>query len=196
MAPRDYSLGKRAVQVANTRERILEAAMSLYRDQGIRATSMHDVARRADVVPATVLNHFATADELAETVLQRILGALRVPTPEIFSGVRSSEERIRRLVWEMFAFYHRSDDWYVMYQREVNEVPAIKVAEGRFWESIQALYATALGPLLSHETLGPTVFGLTSPATLGALRASGLTLEQASDVIGRMLAGLIDEALI
>src|SRR5262245_57325027 len=118
MAPRPYALGKRALQAAQTRERIVEAAMALYQKQSIRETSMHDIARKADVAPATVLNHFRTPDDLAAATLRRILETLRLPTSAIFQGARTTEQRARRLVGEMFEFYDRSNTWFEMYQRD------------------------------------------------------------------------------
>ena len=49
--PSKYALGKRAVQQADTRRRIIDAALALYQEQGVSATTMLDVARRADVAP-------------------------------------------------------------------------------------------------------------------------------------------------
>ena len=53
--PRAYRLGKRATQKDSTRGRIVQAAIDLYTERGISQTSMQQVARRADVAPATVL---------------------------------------------------------------------------------------------------------------------------------------------
>ena len=128
MAPRTYTLGKRAAQVAQTRDRILDPAAALFREQGIRATSMQEVARRADVAPATVLNHFPTPDLLTEAVLAHIAETLHVPSSRIFQGAFTVEERLGRLVPETFKFYDRSNQWFAMYQRERNIVQAIRAA--------------------------------------------------------------------
>jgi AcrR family transcriptional regulator len=55
--------------VAETRERILDAAMKEFSKQGVQATTMMEVARQADVSPRTVSNHFATHEELIEAVV-------------------------------------------------------------------------------------------------------------------------------
>jgi len=56
--PRSYNLGRRAGPKAETRDRIVAAAMAIYRDHGMAAASNLAVARAADVAPATVRNHF------------------------------------------------------------------------------------------------------------------------------------------
>ena len=86
MSPRAYSLGRRAEQMARTRDRILAAAIEAYRDNGIRGTSMQEVARRADVAPGTVLNHFPTPAALTEAALARITESLDPPSPAVLSG--------------------------------------------------------------------------------------------------------------
>jgi AcrR family transcriptional regulator len=194
MAPRAYSMERRARQVAATRERILDAAAAAYREHGIRGTSMQEVARRADVAPGTVLNHFATPAALAVAVLDRIQGSLEVPDTRVFHGIRSRSGRIRRLVSEMFAFYDRSQVWYEAFQAEIDDVPALQDGLGRFWASIHLLYGEVFGPLLDDARLRGTVFGLTNPATLGALREAGLSLGQSAQVIGDLLVGLVDRA--
>ena len=56
--PRRYTLGKRAGPKADTRARILAAAVEIYRDRGMAAASNLAIAHAADVSPATVRNHF------------------------------------------------------------------------------------------------------------------------------------------
>ena len=63
-------------------------------------------------------------------------------------------------------------------------VPALREGERRFWDAIGRLYGRTLGPALKDQRVRGAAFGLTSPATLGALRGAGLSLEQASDLIG------------
>ena len=193
MAPRTYALGKRAAQVAQTRERILDAAAVLFREQGIRTTSMQEVARHADVAPATVLNHFPTPELLIEGVLGRVAETLHVPSSRIFQGAYTVEERLRRLVPAMFEFYDRSNQWFAMYQRERNTVQAIRAAEERFWEAIHTLYAEALGPVMMDERMGPAAFGLTNPGTLGALSAAGMSVGQASGLVTDLLLHLLEQ---
>jgi AcrR family transcriptional regulator len=192
MSPRKYLIGKRAALLARTRDRIVSSAMSLYERQGIQATSMRDVARLADVAPATVLNHFATPEQLTEAVLARITETLKVPSSKIFRGAHTPAERLQRLVPAMFEFYDRSERWFDMYQRERFAVPAIQTAERRFWESVHELYAEALGPLLMDEEVGPATFGLTNPGTLGSLRMAGLSLEQAGALMTDLLMYLVE----
>jgi len=97
MSPRRYSMTVRAGQAAQTRERILDAALAGYRERGIGGTSLQAIARRADLSAATVLNHFGSADELARVVVGRLTDALQIPDDREWTE-RGRPRRLRRLV--------------------------------------------------------------------------------------------------
>ena len=47
---------------------------------------MNEVARRADVSPTTVTNHFPTHESLIEAVIDRVLADIQVPTARSSQG--------------------------------------------------------------------------------------------------------------
>jgi AcrR family transcriptional regulator len=55
-----------------SRERILHAAIDLFLQQGIRKTSVDDVAERAGVTRVTVYRHFADRQELIAGAFQQV----------------------------------------------------------------------------------------------------------------------------
>jgi AcrR family transcriptional regulator len=57
-------------QGARTRERIVEAAAGLVRDQGVAATSMDDVRRAAKVSSSQIYHYFADKRGLVEAVVE------------------------------------------------------------------------------------------------------------------------------
>jgi TetR/AcrR family transcriptional regulator, cholesterol catabolism regulator len=56
--------GRRDRQRQATRKRILDAALALFLEQGYTATSVDEIAERADVARRTLFNHFARKQEL------------------------------------------------------------------------------------------------------------------------------------
>ena len=195
MSPRAYAMQRRAELRASTRERIVDAATALYSERGIRATSVLEVARRADVSPGTVLNHFGTGDGLASAVLEGIASSFQLPTVRLFQGARTRPERVRRLVTELFALYDRFTPWFEVFRNEFEVVPALRVATEGFWKQMEALYAEALGPLMENELVRRTIVGLSSPPTLAAMREAGLSMEQAAAVIGDLVGGEVERAV-
>lgn len=189
--PRSYSLGKRAIQQAATRRRIIDAALALYQEQGVSATTMQDVARRADVAPGTVANHFGSRDELAAEVTGGLLAHLRMPTPDHFDGVELLADRISLLVRELGEFFERSEPWYRVAQRESAGVPAWADAEARFYTDLDTLVRAALGPLAADADAVAVVSVVLGSWVLGAIEATGRSAEQAADlVIGLLVTWL------
>jgi AcrR family transcriptional regulator len=187
MAPRSYAMQRRSQHVAQTRERILAAALELFSKQGAQATTMKEVARRADVSPTTVSNHFATQDSLIEALVARVAADIQVPDNTIFAGTRSLAGRLRVLTSSIYAFFERTMSWYELLGAELVEVPALARAEAAFWDSIRQLYAQALAGN-DDDLLAKMTAGLLHPATFGALKAAGMSVDEAATVVGEMLA--------
>ena len=69
MSPRPYRLGRREAGVAQTRERILDAARTLFAEAGFHGVGLEEVARRADVSRKTVYYQFGSKRGLLEAVV-------------------------------------------------------------------------------------------------------------------------------
>lgn len=175
-------MGRRAAQVAQTRARVVDAALEVFTQHGARGTTMTEVARVADVSPATVTNHFATPDLLLEAVVDRLVTDVRVPDRKIFTGSPSLDGRIRNLTAAMFEFFDRTQRWFDLLEAELTEVPALARALADYWRAVQGLYAEALAGN-QDEVLAKTTAGLVHPATFTALRATGLSVQEATDVV-------------
>src|SRR5438128_6084269 len=87
MAPRRYSLGKRAQAVEDTRRRIVDATFDLHNEKGVLNTSMQDVAERADVALRTVYHHFPTVNDLVNGCAGHVITLLAPPTPAFFAAL-------------------------------------------------------------------------------------------------------------
>lgn len=186
MAPRPYSMAQRSQQVAQTRRQILDAAAELFAERGARATTMTEVARRADVSPATVINHFATQDDLIEAVVAQLMAEIQIPEPSIFAGARSLEGRIRALATAMFEFYERTARWYYLLGEEIHDIPALAAADARFQRSMRGLYAQALAGTDDGD-LALAASGLIHPGTYAALTEVGFSREEAAALVAEAL---------
>ena len=185
---RPYALGKRAVQHAETRGRIVDAAIALYRERGMTATTMQDVARRADVAPGTVANHFGSAETLATEVALEILAGLRMPEPSIFDGVEDGRARIEVYVRELSAFFERGQVWWDVSRRDAGSHQAWADAEARFYRELDELTRAALGTLGGDADAVDVVRTVMGNWTLGALQAAGRTEEAAIGLVVDLLA--------
>jgi AcrR family transcriptional regulator len=186
--PRKYALGKRAIQRADTRRRIIDAALALYQERGVSATTMLDVARRADVAPGTVANHFGSAAALATEATTSILADLRMPTPDLFDGIDRLADRIFLLVRELAAFFERSELWWRVSQREPADAEFWADAEARYYGELNALIRAALGPLATDADAMAVVSAVLGTWVIGTIQATGRSAETAVALVSEVLA--------
>ena len=183
MAPRAYALGKRAGTAAETRTRILGAATASFSARGVRGTTLARVAREADVSRGTILHHFGSAEGLLDAVLDQLLVDMQIPDARILEGARTRDERVSRFVDAIARFYDRTSDWWRAFEPNYDENPVLKAREAAFWADLYALGREAIGPVLEDRLVATTVWTLLHPWPFGQLRWTGLTIEEAIDVL-------------
>ena len=186
--PRKYALGKRATQQAETQRRIIEAALALYQEKGVSATTMLDVARRADVALARSPTTSGPPGALATEATTTILADLRMPTPNLFDGVDRLSDRIHLLVRELAAFFERSEPWYRVSQREPADVEFWADAETRYYGELEALVRAALGPLATDADAVAVVSAVLGTWVIGTIQATGRSAETAVELVSDLLA--------
>ena len=180
--PRSYDLGQRTAPKAATRARIVAAALEIYRDRGLAGASNLAVARAADVAPATIRNHFPGSTDLAKAVLEALLGQLEIPTPALFDGASSLRDHIDALAFALATFYERSEPWWRAYEREPDLAGAWSGGVDQYDADVERLIRAALGELAHDETAVAVVASVVGPPTFFALRARGLSSDEAAHV--------------
>lgn len=102
---RKYELKKRAERQTETRRKIVEAAIDLHGTIGPARTTVSAIAERAGVQRHTYYRHFP--DELSLMLACSGLYGERnpPPDPERWREIRDPEERLRRGLDELYAFY-------------------------------------------------------------------------------------------
>jgi AcrR family transcriptional regulator len=75
-----------------TRERILEAALSLIDGEGIEALSMRRLAKELGVDPMAIYHHLPKKRALLSALIEQVFSEMRVPGSV---GTRSWQERVR-----------------------------------------------------------------------------------------------------
>ena len=188
MAPRTYKLGRRAETAAQTRRRILDAAVDLYRDRGIDGTTIPAVASAADVARGTIVHHFGSAEGLLGDALDHLLDRLELPDERIFTGVVGPEARVRVFVDAMIDFQERSAPWWSTFEADMQR-PVLQQREGTYWAWFERLLSASLGPELAADPrVGAVVTALSHPATGGtflwSFERAGRTRDEARSFIG------------
>jgi AcrR family transcriptional regulator len=83
------------------REALLEAAIELFQERGLRATKLEDVCARADVAPRTFFNHFETREHLYRAIAGRRAEQLVAVLDARTADDRPFDERLRTLLAEI-----------------------------------------------------------------------------------------------
>src|SRR5438876_5193774 len=104
---RPYRLGRRAERQAQTRQRIVEAAVDLHTTVGPAATSISAIADRAGVQRHTVYAHFADETALFHACSSHWIGNNPFPDGAEWLEIVDPGERLRRALGDVYAWYER-----------------------------------------------------------------------------------------
>ena len=197
MAPRKYTMGKRRAAVEETRRRILEATLELHSEKGIFGTSWQDIANRADVSVGTVYKHFPSLDVLVPACGELMYAISRPPSledaPEIFGGADSLEERLERLISELFDFYERGAP-YIETDFQERRLPAVREWEAHMRATIAGLVGEALIHAEPDESTVQAVSALLDFSTFKSFMDRDIQKQQAAKTINEVLLCWIDRS--
>lgn len=102
---REYELKRRAQQMADTRRRIVEAAIELHQELGPARTSVSAIAERAGVQRQTYYRHFPDPRSLQMACSRLHLERNPLPDPEAWRAIADPHERLRTGLGELYAYY-------------------------------------------------------------------------------------------
>jgi AcrR family transcriptional regulator len=196
LTPRKYTMdNKRKAAVEETRRRILEATLALHSEKGIFGTSWQDIARRADVSVGTVYKHFPSLEELVPACGELMYAITRPPSsddaPRIFSGARSLEERLGRLVEELYGFYERGAP-YIETDFQERRLPEVQEWEAHMRATVAGLVREALLPAGPDEGTVRSASALLDFPTFKSFAEWGIPKERAAKTINEVLLCWID----
>jgi AcrR family transcriptional regulator len=105
---RSYQLKRRAERQDQTRRRIIDAAIELHETVGPAATTMSDIAERAQVGRVTVYRHFPDEPALARACSGQYFERNPLPDPGRWRAIADPEERLRVALSEVYAYHRRT----------------------------------------------------------------------------------------
>lgn len=142
-AKRPYRKRRRAEAEAETRQRITEAAVDLHGSVGPARTTVTAVAERAGVQRATLYRHFPTQEALFSACSAHWLSLNPPPDPSGWAAVGDPDERLRRALSEIYAWYEWAEP---MLSRTLRDAPLVPAMDGprEAFEDLAAAYRAAL----------------------------------------------------
>lgn len=120
---RGYQMSKRADDVAETRQRIVEAAVRLHGTIGPAATTVSALAEEAGVTRLTVYRHFPDDSALFAACSQHWASGQVLPSPEEWSQLGDPEQRLRAGLSDLYRFYREAEPMLTNVRRDRAVLP-------------------------------------------------------------------------
>jgi AcrR family transcriptional regulator len=180
---RTYTLKRRAEQQAETRRRIVEAAVDLHGSVGPALTTISMVAERAGVQRHTLYAHFPDERNLHLACSGLAFERDPLPDAEAWRGIAEGRERLRAGLRALYGWYQRNADLAACVLRDAEYHALTKdMIELRFEPSMRT-YREVLGARLSGRQRAALRLSLSFHTWRTLVRESGLSLEAAVDVM-------------
>lgn len=141
---RKYELKRRAESQAETRRRIVEAAVQLHQEKGPGLTSISDIARLAGVQRNTFYRHFPDEHALLLACSGHFGQLNPPPDPTEWQGETDPAGRLRRGLGDLYGYYER-----------VEEMLTKVVRDAEFHDGVREIQTMRSGHLraLAHDVL-------------------------------------------
>jgi AcrR family transcriptional regulator len=142
---RTYTLKRRAERQAETRQRIVEAAVDLHGTVGPARTTFSMVAERAGVQRHTLYAHFPDERSLLMACSALALERDPLPDPAPWRSIGDRYERLRVGLTAIYGWYERGA-----------ELAACILRDAETHQPVRETIALRMGPTIAayHETLG------------------------------------------
>jgi len=142
---RTYTLKRRAEQQAETRQRIVEAAVDLHGTVGPARTTFSMVAERAGVQRHTLYAHFPDERSLLMACSALALERDPLPDPAPWRNIADRNERLRVGLTAIYGWFERGA-----------ELAACILRDAETHLPVRETIALRMGPTMTayHETLG------------------------------------------
>jgi AcrR family transcriptional regulator len=144
--PRKYEMKRRAERVQETRRRIAEAAVELHRTVGPARTTVSAIAEKAGVQRHTYYAHFPELKDLYRACTAHHLERNPLPDPSRWVEICGPEERLRRALSEVYAWYAGNEEIMTNVLRDTPSDPVLQennVLLFRHWEAMRDTIADA-----------------------------------------------------
>jgi AcrR family transcriptional regulator len=143
---RKYEMKRRAERVQETRRRIAESAIELHRTVGPARTTVSAIAEKAGVQRHTYYAHFPELKDLYRACTAHHMERDPLPDPSRWAQIPGPEERLRRALSEVYAYYGGNEALLTNVLRDTPLDPVLQennVFLFRHWEAMRDTIADA-----------------------------------------------------
>jgi AcrR family transcriptional regulator len=176
---RTYTLKKRAEQQAETRRRIVEAAVELHSSVGPALTTLSQVAERAGVQRHTLYAHFPDERSLYMACSGLTMERDPLPDAEVWRTVEDPRERLSVGLLAIYGWYERNAELAACVLRDAEYHPLTREIAALRFGPYWAAYQEVLGAKLSLKQRAVLGLALSFFTWRTLVREGGLEQEAA-----------------
>ena len=143
---RKYEMKRRAERQKETHRRITEAAVELHRTVGPARATVSAIAEKAGVQRHTYYAHFPELKDLYQACTAHNLERNPLPDPSRWAEISGPEERLRRALSEVYAYFSREEAMVSNVLRDAALDPILQetmVPLYQYWEAMRDTIADA-----------------------------------------------------
>jgi AcrR family transcriptional regulator len=122
---RSYDLGQRAQGQAETRARIVEAALALYASTGPARTTISAIAEAAGVQRLTVYRHFPDDRALYAACWERWMAEHPLPDATTWQAIEDPSERLGVALATIYAWFGATEELMAHLQADLAHLPVL-----------------------------------------------------------------------
>jgi AcrR family transcriptional regulator len=104
------------------RGEILQVARQLFAEKGYHATTLEEIARRAEFGKGTIYNYFSSKDELFHAIIDDIFTEATKIAEDALGGKGDTEDVIRSYARSMIYYYRSNSDLFRIMMTEINRM--------------------------------------------------------------------------
>jgi AcrR family transcriptional regulator len=120
---RRYRMQKRAKQVDETRQRIVESTVRLHGTLGPAHTTIAGIARDAGVTRLTVYRHFPDDEAIFAACSAHWLAGQVLPDPVAWAAIEDPVDRLRAGLSDLYRFYRDGEGMLTRIYRDRDAMP-------------------------------------------------------------------------
>ena len=184
---RKYELKERARRQAETRQRIVEAAVELHTSVGPARTTISGIAERAGVERHTVYAHFPDEPVLFRACSEHWTGRHPLPDIAALAEIENPVRRLRRALGEMYEWYESVEADLALFVRDASVVPP-EITGRRLSHLATLADAVSLGWPRRKSVRAAIGHALEFETWRSLVRRQGLSRTQAVDAMTRLVS--------
>lgn len=139
---RKYELKQRAESRAETRQRIVAAAVELHGSLGPARTTISAIAERAGVQRLTVYRHFPDDRAMFHACTRHWAALHPRPDASRWAAVEDPAERLEVALREIYAYFRETEQLSANVRRDLPDLPVLQEVAApiaQYWETVRTV---------------------------------------------------------